>query len=193
MVSSETANTDSDGKVSVEWTFGSTEGMQVLTINTFKTDGTTALTGSPITVNSTALPLTATDFDENVYNTVKINDQYWLDENLKSTHSADGSAISSYVYNSVQNNADVYGRLYSWYSAINGSTDVQGICPTGWHIPSDTELQTMIDYLGGDAVAGGKMKEVGTVHWDSPNEGADNSSNFSALPAGYYDPYININ
>ncbi|MEN8120264.1 MAG: fibrobacter succinogenes major paralogous domain-containing protein [Bacteroidota bacterium] len=82
--------------------------------------------------------------------------------------------------------------IYSWNSAMNGSTDAQGICLTGWHIPTDTELQTLIDYLGGDVVAGGKMKETGTVHWNSPNTGADNSSGFSALPAGYYDPYSNL-
>ena len=62
---------------------------------------------------------------------------------------------------------------------------VQGICPTGWHLPTDVEWTTLSTYLGGEVVAGGKMKETGTAHWLHPNTGATNSSGFTALPGGY--------
>jgi uncharacterized protein (TIGR02145 family) len=68
------------------------------------------------------------------------------------------------------------------YSTTPG---VQGICPTGWHLPTDGEWTTLTDYLGGISVAGGKMKETGTAHWSPPNTGATNSSGFTALPGGY--------
>ena len=76
-----------------------------------------------------------------------------------------------------------YGKLYNWY-AVN---DTRGLAPQGWHVPSDAEWSTLSTCLGGDAVAGGKMKEAGTAHWGSPNAGADNSSGFAGLPGGYRD------
>jgi uncharacterized protein (TIGR02145 family) len=77
-----------------------------------------------------------------------------------------------------------YGALYNWYSidtAVNGKKNV---CPTGWHVPSDNEWTTLTAFLGGESVAGGKMKETGVYYWRSPNTGADNSSEFSGLPGG---------
>jgi len=76
---------------------------------------------------------------------------------------------------------EVYGRLYTWYAIV----DIRNVCPTGWHIPTDTEWATLISYLGGDASAGGKLKESGSLHWNSPNTGATNESGFNALPAGW--------
>ncbi len=116
-------------------------------------------------------------------------------ENLKVTHYRNGDPIHNVTdidtwyeltteayceYNNDINNATMYGRLYNWYS-IN---DSRGLTPIGWHVPSDTEWQTLVDYLGGDTVAGGKMKETGTTHWQNPNVAGTNESNFSGLPGG---------
>jgi uncharacterized protein (TIGR02145 family) len=84
-------------------------------------------------------------------------------------------------------NCDVYGGLYQWDEMMQYVTSqgAKGICPTGWHIPTDAEWTTLTNYLGGESVAGGKIKEAGTAHWASPNTGATNSSGFTALPGGY--------
>jgi uncharacterized protein (TIGR02145 family) len=74
----------------------------------------------------------------------------------------------------------VYGNLYNWYTV----DDSRGVCPEGWHVPSDAEWTILTDYLGGQSDAGGKLKEEGTEHWDSPNTGATNESGFTGLPAG---------
>jgi uncharacterized protein (TIGR02145 family) len=140
--------------------------------------------------------ITMTDIDGNVYHAVKIGDQVWTVENLKVTRYRNGDAVPNitddsqweslttgaycnYVNN--PNNAAVYGRLYNFYAVI----DSRNIAPQGWHIPTDAEWTTLTTVLGGDGVAGGKMKEPGTTHWNSPNTGADNSSGFTGLGAGY--------
>lgn len=143
---------------------------------------------------------TVTDIDDNVYKTVKINDQWWMAENLKVTHYRNGdpiprvtdneawSNLTTGAYSNYDNNeANVatYGRLYNWY-AVN---DNRGLAPAGWHVPTDAEWKTLVDYLVGNTEAGGKMKEADMVHWQSPNTGADNSSGFTALPGGYRDGY----
>ena len=145
---------------------------------------------------------TVTDIDGNVYPTVKIGDQWWMAENLKVTHYSNGEAIPNVtnvsawtglssgawcVYNNKTNNADAYGYLYNWY-AVN---DSRNIAPTGWHVPSETDWTTLTTYLGGESVAGGKIKETGTAHWYSPNTGATDGSGFSALPNGwrYHDDF----
>ena len=139
---------------------------------------------------------TVTDVDGNVYQTVKIGDQWWMAENLKVTHYRNGDAIPNVtddtewsnltsgaycVYDNNESNLDTYGYLYNWY-AID---DSRNIAPEGWHVPSDAEWETIIDYLGGSDVAGGKLKETGSEHWLSPNTGATNESGFTTLPSGY--------
>jgi len=80
---------------------------------------------------------------------------------------------------------DVYGSLYTLAAATNGgSGNIQGICPDGWHIPTDEEWKELVSYLGGFPLAGGKLKETGTTHWYSPNTGATNLTGFTALPGG---------
>jgi uncharacterized protein (TIGR02145 family) len=135
-----------------------------------------------------------TDYDGNVYRTIKIGSQIWMAENLKSTHYSDGTRLPFFEYNNDTANVRVYGRLYRWASAMKNAASsnsnpsgVQGAAPVGWHIPSDAEWQVLIDNLGGNAVAGGKLKEADTLHWLSPNTGATNESKFNALPSGWYD------
>ncbi len=140
---------------------------------------------------------TISDIDGNYYHTVQICDQWWMAENLKTTKLNDGTpltvifaeadwwghTIPTYCwYNHDVTNKDVYGALYDWYAVTSGN-----LCPTGWHAPGDEEFQELADCLGGNQVAGGKLKETGTVHWQSPNTGATNESGFTALPGGMRD------
>jgi uncharacterized protein (TIGR02145 family) len=139
-----------------------------------------------------------TDIDGNIYNTVNIGTQVWMSENLKTTKYRNGELIGTttpatkdifgestpkyqWAYGGNESNVATYGRLYTWYAV----TDSRNVCPTGWHLSSEAEWLTVVDYLGGEDVAGDKMKEAGTTHWKSPNVGATNESGFSALPGGY--------
>jgi len=140
------------------------------------------------------------DFDGNVYTSVTIGTQIWMVGNLKTTHYRNGDSIPNITDNTQWSNLSTgaycwynnqisykvpYGALYNWY-AVN---DSRNICPVGWHVPSDAEWTTLTTYLGGQTVAGGKMKEAGITHWTSPNTGATNESGFTALPSGGH--YIN--
>jgi uncharacterized protein (TIGR02145 family) len=144
-----------------------------------------------------------TDIDGNAYSIVTIGTQIWLGENLKTTRLNDGSAISNITEGKGWNNAttpaycwynndeadfkSTYGALYNWYSVNTGK-----LCPAGWHMPSSDEFNTMLIYLGGENVAGGKLKESGTSHWEYPNSGATNGSGFTAVPGGgRYNIYSN--
>ncbi len=132
------------------------------------------------------------DFEGNVYPVVKLGNQWWTAENLKSTKYADGAYINgSYVYDNNSSNESTYGRLYTWSAIMNGASgtnenpsNVQGACPNGWHVPSESEWDEMRDYLGGRTVMGGKLKETGTAHWLSPNTAATNSSGMTIVPGG---------
>lgn len=139
--------------------------------------------------------VTCTDADGNNYTTVTIGTQTWMVENLKTTKYSDGTAIPMVTDNSAwfnlstpaycwynndeATNKNTYGALYN-RSAVNTSK----LAPAGWHVPTDTEWTTLTTYLGGESVAGGKLKEIGTDNWSSPNIGATNVSGFSALPGG---------
>ncbi len=153
------------------------------------------ITGS-MAINVTVMR-TVTDIDGNVYSTVKIGDQWWMKENLKVTRFNNGDSISyksdleeweqysqGYcAYNNDINNVDIYGYLYNWYAV----DDPRGLAPLGWHVPSNGEWTVLGNFLGGNSVAGGKLKEEGAEHWFSPNTGATNESGFTALPGGGVD------
>lgn len=128
---------------------------------------------------------------------VKICDQAWMDKNLdvdryrngdpipKVTDNTAWAALTTGAYCYYNNDsatyAATYGKLYNWF-AVN---DPRGLAPAGWHIPTDAEWTSIVTCLGGAFVAGGEMKETGTIHWQSPNYGATNSSDFTGLPGGY--------
>jgi uncharacterized protein (TIGR02145 family) len=135
-------------------------------------------------------------YEGKTYHTVLVGNQCWLMENLNVgtkigglQNQANNSLVEKYCFGNSDVNCSVYGGLYQWNEAMQYATTVgaQGICPAGWHIPSDAEWTTLTTYLGGEAVAGGKMKEAGTAHWAAPNTGATNSSSFTALPGDYRD------
>lgn len=140
------------------------------------------------------------DIDGNVYKTVKIGNQWWMAENLKITRYRNGDEIPSLSdddewdngagsccnYNNDTTNVEIYGRLYNWFAV----DDSRKMAPEGWHVPTDDEWQELVDYLGGETLAGGKMKSPGTIDggdglWRGSNEAATNESGFSALPGGY--------
>lgn len=139
---------------------------------------------------------TVSDIDGNIYPILTIGNQTWMTENLRTTKYNNGTAIPLVTdntawsnlqtpaycwYNNDQaTNSNTYGALYNWIT-VNTSN----LCPSGWHVPSDSEWTELTDYLGGESVAGGKLKETGTTHWNSPNEGATNETGFTALPGGH--------
>ncbi len=143
------------------------------------------------------------DIEENCYNTVQINEQVWMKENLKVTHYQNGDEIPTAlnkddwvnltsgayaVYGDDYLNTeiiDMWGNLYNWY-VVN---DERGICPIGFHVPSKVEWSTLVTFLGGSSSAGGKMKKPSQNDWnyysDEISEQATNESNFSATATGY--------
>jgi uncharacterized protein (TIGR02145 family) len=133
------------------------------------------------------------DADSNHYAVVQIGTQLWMAENIKvgvkisgTQDQTNNGIIEKYCYNDADNNCTIYGGLYKWNEMMQYATTpgVQGICPTGWHLPTDVEWTTLTDYLLGRPVAGGKMKETCTALWWSPNVAATNSSGFTGLPGG---------
>ncbi len=140
--------------------------------------------------------------DGQSYNTVLIGAQCWMAEDLNigtmvpaTTEMTNNLIIEKYCYTNNTANCDVYGGLYQWDEMMQYLTTpgVQGLCPADWHLPADSEWTTLTDFLGGSSVAGGKLKETGTTHWNSPNTGATNESGFTALPGGarYYNSEFN--
>ena len=138
-----------------------------------------------------------TDIEGNVYRTVRIGSQVWMAENLKTTQFNDGQPIPNVTgnsqwenlstpaycwYNNDVQNKNIFGGLYNWYAVNTGR-----LAPEGWHVPTSEEWTTLINYLGGENIAGGKLKETGTDHWLSPNTGATNETGFSAIGAGVRD------
>ena len=135
------------------------------------------------------------NFYTDIYQPLTIGTQVWMLKNLNVKYYRNGDSIPEVRdslnwinlksgalcnYNNSDSLGKIYGRLYNWY-AVN---DSRGLAPLGWHIPDIDEWETLTNYLGGNSIAGGKLKEAGTSHWSSPNNGATNSSGFSALPGG---------
>ncbi|MEN8156487.1 MAG: fibrobacter succinogenes major paralogous domain-containing protein [Bacteroidota bacterium] len=166
--------------------------------------------------------LTVTDYDGNTYKTIQIGDQIWMAENLKTTHYSDGTIIqlvedesdwknlkysdkAMCTYDNSEVNREIYGALYTWEAAMRGSyssetnpSGVQGVCPDGWHLPSDDEWKEVEMYLGMSQTEADRYNFRGTnegsqLAGDSSlwNEGIlvndveFGSSGFMALPAGY--------
>ena len=135
------------------------------------------------------------DIDANYYNIVQIGSQVWMKENLKVTKLRDGTDIG--YYNDIYSEDFGTGNKYTWYDldsstymeeygAIYNTGSVRSgqLCPAGWHVSTDADWNALEDFLGGDIIAGGELKEAGLAHWESPNTGATNSSGFTALPGG---------
>jgi uncharacterized protein (TIGR02145 family) len=136
-----------------------------------------------------------TDYDGNVYRVVEIGSQTWMAENLKSTHYADGDPIplitdvldwtateeGAYCFynNNEMEYGKTYGALYNWIAV----DDSRNVCPGGWHVPSNMDWVILIDFAGGNDVAGAKLKEVGDSHWFNNSYSTDEFG-FTALPGG---------
>ena len=132
------------------------------------------------------------------YETVEIEGQCWMEESLNigdrvddTEDQTDNGTIEKYCYNNLESNCDIYGGLYQWDEMMDygDQEGAQGICPFGWHIPTNADWIALTDTLGGVSVAGGKLKSTGTVEdgtglWYFPNLGATNSSGFTGLPGG---------
>jgi len=153
------------------------------------------------------------DIDGTNYSTIIINGREWMKSNLKTTRYRDGSAIPTglnnlswqanrtsgayAIYNNETNNDEIYGKLYNFYAVV----DPKGLCPTDWHVPTDTEWTALIIFLGeanaavGGVFAPGSQLKAVSALWASPNPGATDESGFSALPGGirdYFGDYVNI-
>ncbi len=164
---------------------------------------------NPVTVNLTNGKTTAvfnpnktygtlTDIDGNIYKTITIGSQTWMAENLRTTKHNDGTGIrlaeennawtnsynkSTYCnYNNTSNNDSIatFGRLYNGFAVFTGK-----LAPVGWHVPTDDEWATLINYLGTDTIPYFKLQEIGSTHWLSPHNSVTNESGFTALPGGF--------
>lgn len=208
---------------SVNWSNGSTEedisGLYPGVYSVIVSDSRDSIVTDSVRIYATFVDKR----DSTRYKAVTIGDQLWMAENLNigefvesnytgSDHSevSDNGIIEKYALDNDTANCDIYGGLYDWnemmqYSEPSGSLtgNVQGVCPTGWHIPTDTEFKNLESYLGMESAQtemtgwrgtneGGKLKETDTIYWDPPNAGATNGTGFSALPGGSRDVYGNF-
>jgi uncharacterized protein (TIGR02145 family) len=143
----------------------------------------------PIFYNPSVTYGNMSDQEGNMYKTVTIGMQTWMAENLRVTHYRNGDPIdnptgwinlTTGACCGYSKNSKIYGKLYNWYAV----DDSRNLCPTGWHVSTNLEWQLLVDYLG-DSVAGDKLRETGTAHWEyAPETEATNESGFTALPGG---------
>jgi uncharacterized protein (TIGR02145 family) len=138
-----------------------------------------------------------TDIDGNIYSSIVIGTQVWMGSNLRTTHFNNNDPIPNVTdnqqwaelntsafcwYNNDENaNSNTYGALYNWFTVV----DSRNLCPIGWHIPNDSDFTILENYLGNNN--GGKLKEIGTLHWNTPNTDATNESLFLGMPGGFRD------
>ncbi|UCH13412.1 MAG: PKD domain-containing protein [Bacteroidales bacterium] len=195
------------------------EGVYTVSLSVSNSHGSNLETKDNYITVQSEVTETVTDYDGNEYSIVQIGQQIWMAENLKTAHYSNGAALINgsgagnisgdyttkyyFAYNDNGGNVSTYGRLYTWAAAMNGAqssnnkpSGIQGVCPSGWHLPSDNEWKELEMFLGmsqADADnqlwrgtdEGGKLKGTGTSYWNSPNTGATNESGFTALPSGY--------
>ncbi len=204
--------------ISYSWSTGATTASVSVNPSSATTYYVTVTTSAGCTATANAgvtVQTTVTDIVGTSYNVVGIGNQCWMKENLRTTKYRNGTAIAIITtdntawendvtgawcyYNNSSSNVGTYGRIYNWY-AVNNSN---GLCPTGWHVPTHDEWTTLERYLCASSTCstdfpfdntttgycgtdeGGKLKETGTTNWASPNTGATNSSNFTGRPGGY--------
>jgi uncharacterized protein (TIGR02145 family) len=149
----------------------------------------------PINFNAVLTYGSVTDIEGNNYKTIRIGNQTWMAENLRTTKYNDGESITivenpqgwstqaapayAWYANTPSLYKDICGALYNWHAVSTGK-----LCPEGWHVPSSTEYADLMTFLGGGTDTGGKIKEAGTGHWEEPNAGATNESGWTGLPSG---------
>jgi uncharacterized protein (TIGR02145 family) len=148
-----------------------------------------------LTVDYTGQTDTVFDINGNAYKTVGIGSQIWMAQNLKSNRLNDGNIIPQIKSDSIWNvnhkvgycwynndsiyNSEIYGALYNYYTVKS-----ELLCPIGWHVPSNSEWTTLINFLGGTGKAGGKLKDYFTPYWSDPNVCYSNNFGFAARPGG---------
>jgi uncharacterized protein (TIGR02145 family) len=174
-------------------------------VRAYATNAVTTVYGNQVQFTSANLTYgSVTDQNGNTYATIVIGTQEWLAENLRTTSYANGDPIpnvtdddqwvelTTAAWAHRDNNASYenpLGKLYNWYAVA----DPRNVCPTNWHVPTDAEWNTLVNYLDPNngnngeysETAGGKMKSTGTQYWPAANEGATNESGFSGLPNGF--------
>jgi uncharacterized protein (TIGR02145 family) len=150
---------------------------------------------SPVIFNPSLTYGSVSDIVGNTYKTIQIGNQIWMAENLKTTKYNDDEGIplvtdnltwsnlTTNAYSWYNNNSgvykDVYGALYNWYSVASGK-----LCPAGWHVFTQSELNTLKTYLGGGSDVGAKMKEIENTHWAFPNPVSTNITGWTGIPGG---------
>ena len=193
------AGTFANGNGSLTYTFTGTPATSGTASFTLNIGGKTCTVTRTVTIPTSGYGSNITDVEGNSYKTVYIGTQQWMAENLKTANYNDGtgipnvtdekqwSTLTTGVWSSMYNSADYnakYGKLYNWLAVSRIKNGNKNVCPTGWHVPTDAEWTILTDYLGGDSVAGGKMKEVGSSNWWHPNTYASNTSLFTGLGGG---------
>jgi len=215
---------DNDGNWDTDWSLEKTSntnfsqpGTYTVKMEIMDVSGLTDVTSQnmDVTVGLGCEGVDSVIYEGKTYHTVEIGKQCWLKENLDvgtmingSIDQTDNGTVEKYCYNNDPSNCDTYGGLYEWDEMMQYETapGIQGICPTGWHVPTDNEWRVLEGnadsrYPVGDSEwdkaswrgfdAGGSLKETGTIYWNSPNTGATNLHGFTALPGGSH--HINGN